>query len=83
MDDPLTVRVSERVSYLACEANRGVDRQLALPRHPNSKRLAADVGHQVVEEGLYMTRVVEREDVGMLEAREKSDLADESKLTGF
>jgi hypothetical protein len=30
-----------------------------------------------------MTRVVEREDVGVLEAREKSDLADESKLTGF
>ena len=83
MDDPLTVRVRERVGDLGRDAHRDIDRELTLARHANAKCLSTDVRHQVVEQSLYVSGVVERQDIGMLEPREEPDLSDETELTGL
>ena len=55
-----------------------MDRQLALPGESGAQRLALDVWHDVVEDPGRLTRVVQREDVGVLELSRKFDLAEEA-----
>src|SRR5438445_13269070 len=48
---------------------------MLVPVEPIPDRLALDVRHDVVEEAIGLTRVVERQDVGMIEAGGGFDLA--------
>src|SRR5205807_2402960 len=57
-----------------------VDGELALPLDSRPQRLAADVRHDVVEEGFDVTRIVKREDVRMLQPRQHSNFTNESHL---
>jgi len=71
------VRVGERIRDLRREAERVAQGQLALAGHPVAEGLAVDEGHDVIQEAVRVTRVVEREDVGMVEPRGDLDLAQE------
>ncbi len=83
MDDALLVGVGNRVPGLTHDRARGFDGHLPIAVHPDPERLAFHEGHDVVEQGLDVARVMEREDVGVLETRHQPDLADESYLSGF
>jgi hypothetical protein len=72
------VRVGQRVRYLDQDPDGVVDRQLAPVGEPGPERLTLDVRHDVVEEPARFTRVVQREDVGMLELGRELDLAEEA-----
>ena len=54
-----------------------VERELPLPSEPLPERLALGERHHVVEQAAGLSRVVEREDVGMLQRRGDLDLAEE------
>ena len=75
MDDVARVRVRQRVSDLAREPNRLVYRERSVARDAAAQRLTRDVRHHKEERALPLTRVVEGEDVRMLQAREERDLA--------
>ena len=77
MHDALPVRVGERIRHLRREAQRVAQGQLALAGHPVAERFAVDEGHDVVQEAVRVARVVERQDVWMVEARRDLDLAQE------
>ena len=78
MDDAVLVGVREGVGHLAEDAHHVGDGQLADPVDPGPQRLAVDVGHDVEEEAVAGARVVQRQDVGMGEARGDFDLAEEA-----
>jgi hypothetical protein len=69
--------VVESGADFAGDLQRGVERKLPLPCQPLPEGLALGVWHDVVEEAGSLARVVEREDVGMLECRGDPDLAEE------
>src|SRR5207245_9789994 len=48
--------------------------ELLSPVQPVAERLALDVRHDVVEEAFRLSRIVQRQDVGMTEARGGLDL---------
>jgi hypothetical protein len=79
----LAMGVSERVRDVtrdrACDANW----ELSFSIDSAAKRFARDVRHYVVEKRLDVARIMEREDIGMLEAGQQSDFPDEAQLTGF
>ena len=68
--------VRQRVGHFAQNANRVGDRQLAL-RQPSAERFSVHVGHHVIEEAVGLARVVERQDVRVLQAGGHLDLAEE------
>ena len=78
VDDVVRMRVREGVGDLAREADRLIDGELALALDPPAQRLARNVGHHIVERAFELSRIVEREDVRMLQAREQCDLATET-----
>ena len=78
MDDAALVGVLERFGRLPGDAERVVQRQLLLAVEPVPKRFALDERHDVVEQALGLARVVEAEDVGMLEGGGDADLAEEA-----
>src|SRR5215203_3056937 len=51
--------------------------KLVLSVEPLPERLAFDVGHNIVQEALGLTRIVERQDVRMVESRSKLYLSQE------
>jgi len=71
------VGVAERVRYLAGDRQRLVDRKVRLAHQTTAQRLAFAVGHDVIEKALGLTRVVEWQDMGMVQAGGDCDLAEE------
>ena len=78
VDDAALVRVLERFGRLAGDAERVVQRELLLAVEPVPERLALDERHDVVEQPLGLARVVEAEDVGVLEGGGDADFAEEA-----
>ncbi len=74
------VRIVQRGGELARDVERRIDRELPLPGQPLPQRLALDVGHHVVEEAFGLARIVQREDVRVLELRRGLDLGEEALL---
>jgi hypothetical protein len=72
------VGVRQRVRHLARDPERVVERQLRLAAEPVAQRGAVHEGHDVVEEAVRGTGVVEGKDVGMLELGRDADLAEEA-----
>jgi hypothetical protein len=79
--DPLRVRVGKCVCRLPRDGAGRIDRHLTLAVHAVAQRFAADVWHHVIEKCFDVSRIVERENVGMLQTRECADLAYEANLT--
>ena len=77
VDDAALVGVLQRLGRLAGELERVVDGELLLPVEPVAQRLALDERHDVVEQAVGLARVVEAEDVGVLEVGGDPDLAQE------
>ena len=74
---PLRVGVGQRLGGLARDPHGVVDGELLLAVEPVAQRLALDERHHVVEEAARLARVVEAEDVGVLELGGEPDLAQE------
>ena len=77
MDDAVLVGVLQGAADFAGDLERGVERKLLFPREPLPERLALGERHHVVEQAVGLSRVVERENVGVLERRGDLDLAEE------
>ena len=73
----MPVRVVERAGHLAGDLHRGRDRKLLLPRQPVPQRLPFHERHDVVGRPADLTAVDQAEDVGMLQRRDRLDLAQE------
>jgi len=69
------VGVAQRVGHLEGDMDRVLDRELRFAIEPVAERLALDEGHDVIEEPVGFSRVVQAEDVGMLELRGEADFA--------
>ena len=78
VDHLLAVSVVERVGHLARQPERLRRRQAALPVEQVAEGAAFDVGRDVIEEAAGLARVVERQQVGVLQARGDLDLAQEA-----
>ena len=74
---PWPVRVGQRVRHFPGDSDR-LDGELALPLEPLAKGLALDIGHHVVEEPGRLARVVQRQDVGVLEVGGDLHFVDEA-----
>ena len=70
----LVVRVLERLGRLARDPQRLLHRELLLPPQPVAQRLALDVRHGEPEAAGRLARIVDGEDVGMLETGGELDL---------
>ena len=77
MDDVVFVRVRERFGHFAGDLECIVDGQLRLTVQPVAEGFAFDVRHHVVQHPARVAGIVDREDVGMLEAGGELDLAQE------
>ena len=80
MDDAVAVGFGERVGDVAENPHRVADGQLSLLRQLVAKRQAIDVRHDVEEQAIGLARVVQRQDVGVLQGRRDLDLAEEAFL---
>jgi hypothetical protein len=81
VDHTQIVGVVERRGHLAGERHGLVDRQLLLSLDLGPKRLALNMGHDVVEEPVSFTRIVEPQDVGVVELCGDSDFPEEPRGT--
>ena len=77
MDDAALVGVLQGAADLAGDLERGLQRELALPCQPLAERLALGVGHDVVEQAVGLSGIVEWEHVRVLERGGDADLAEE------
>jgi hypothetical protein len=68
MDHPLGVRVSQPFADLTGDSERFLDLQLALSIKALAQGLAFHQRHDVVEDPLDLARVVNRQDMRMLQA---------------
>jgi hypothetical protein len=75
MNHAFPVRIVERERYLTSEIDRYLKRKLALPPETIPEGFAANERHCVPELSGSITRVVHRQDVGMLEPGSEFDLA--------
>jgi hypothetical protein len=73
------VRVVQRVGHLAGDLKRVVHRELALAVQPVPQRLPLDVRHHVIDQPVGLVRIVQREDVRVVQARGDLDLAEEAR----
>ncbi len=78
VDDALPVGIVERARDLDREPDRFVDGKFLLAGEAIPERFARDEGHHIVEEAVNLSRIEQREDVGMLEVRGGSDFGEES-----
>ncbi len=78
MDDVVPVRVRQRVRDLARDLQRVVQRELLLAVEPVAQRALVHVRHDVEEQAVRLTGVVQREDVRMIEAGGDLDLPEEA-----
>ena len=76
--DAVAVRVGERARHLGGDPQRVFEGELLFPRQPVAQRLALDERHDVVQETGDRTRIVQRQDVGMLQPRGDLDLPEEA-----
>jgi hypothetical protein len=74
VDDAVVVGVLERLGRVARDPERLVHRKASLPPEPVAERLALHVGHGEPEPAGGLTRIVDRQDVGMLEPGGEADL---------
>jgi hypothetical protein len=72
------VRVGERLAQLEGDAQRVGRRERPLAGEPLAQRLALDERHHVVERPRSLARVVQRQDVRVLQPRQHADLAVEA-----
>ena len=78
MDHVLTVGIGQSLGHLAGDIKRLLDRKLPLPVHPSPQRLALDVRHDIVEQPAGFARVMQRQDIGVLEPGGNLDLAEKT-----
>ncbi len=67
VNDAVAVSVVERAGYLLGDPHRVADGQLPLAVDARAKRFADDEWHHIVEQGIGLTRIEQRQDVRMLE----------------
>jgi hypothetical protein len=72
------MRVRQRASNFASDPKRVVEAELPIAIEPAPQRLAFHVGHHVEEGAAGVSGVVQRQNVGMLQARGRVDFAQES-----
>jgi hypothetical protein len=72
------VGVRERVRDLARDPEGFLERELGLANEPVAQALALDVGHGIPQEPCGLARVVQRQDVRVLEPRCRLDLKQEA-----
>ncbi len=77
MDHPVSVGEIEGRGDRAGDAQRFIERQLALPPEALAEALSFDIRHHVIEEAIGFPRVDQGQDMGMLELRREADLAQE------
>ena len=70
----VTVGKGERVGDFARDLQCLVERQLLLPVEPVAQRFALDEGHDEVDEAVGLARIVQRQDVGMMQPGGDVDL---------
>ncbi len=78
VDHVAAVRVAQRIGHLACDPERVADRELAFPGEAVPQGLALDVGHDVVDQPIGLVRIVQRQDVRVVETSGDLNLAQES-----
>ena len=78
VDDPLAVRVPQRLRHLAHQAHGVHGGERAVAAEAVAQTLALHVGHREPEHAVGVARVVHREYVGVLQAGGEADLATES-----
>ena len=79
VDDAVAVRVVERVGDLGGDPQRVLDRELLLAIQPVAQRLAVDERHDVEHRAVHLSRVVQGEDVRMLQVGGGADLGEEPR----
>ena len=60
------------------DPHRLIHRKLLLPIDAVAERLALHIGHHIEEEAVRLSRIVQRQDVGVLELRRGLDLGQEA-----
>ena len=73
----VAVGVVERFGHLARDPERLVQAQLLLTLQPLAQRLAGDERHDIIKEPAGLARVVQRQDVGVLQLGREPDLPQE------
>ena len=76
MDHALRVRVLQGRGGVPGDADRLLDRKQLLAVEPLAQGFARDVGHHVEQEPLRFARVVQRQDVGVIQLGGNLDLAE-------
>ena len=74
----LAVGVAQGIGHLTAQVQHLVQRQLLLASQAFTKGLALDVGHDVIQASRRLARVVQREDVRMVEPGGGLDLEEEA-----
>ncbi len=78
MHDVVPVRVGEGVCHLGGDANRVIDRQRAVVQQPITKRPALHDRHHEVQESVGFARVMEGQNVRVVQPGGKTDLPNEA-----
>jgi hypothetical protein len=78
VDHPVTVGIVEGTRHFPRDAYRCLDRKLRLSIQAVTQRFAFHVGHDVEDGPVYLSRIVQRQDVGVLQVRRGLDLLQES-----
>ena len=76
--DAVAVRVGERARHFGRDPHCLVNRELLFPLQPVAQRLALDVWHDVIEEAVDGTGVVQRQDMRVLQPGGDRNLAEEA-----
>ena len=77
VDHAEAVRVPERIRHFAGDEDRITHRQLAFTYEARPQRFARDERHDIVQQTIRLTRIEQRQDVRMLQARRGADFAQE------
>jgi hypothetical protein len=77
MDDALPMGILQCPGHLPDDPDRLVHRQLLLAGEPLAERLAADQRHDIEEDTVSGARIVQRQDMGMLQVGGDLDLPEE------
>lgn len=78
MDHTVAVGVVQRIGHFAGNADGVVHRELTLTLQSCAQRLARDHGHHIVEEAVGLSRIEQRQNMGVLESRRGSDLGEKA-----
>jgi hypothetical protein len=83
VDDALTMSVGQSICGFARYLYGRINCDLPLAIDSRPQRLSADIRHEIVKQRVHVTRVVEREDVRMLQAGQRANFTDESQFAGL